>query len=70
LLGPDIQFLDTGAPVARQTRLRLPAAVPSHGCRSQFRGHVRLFTTGQPSALQAAAQRWLQLDGRVDLLQF
>jgi glutamate racemase len=66
LLGPHIQFLDTGAPVARQTRLRLPMADASPANA----GNVRLFTTGQPSALQAAAQRWLQLDGRVDLLQF
>lgn len=66
LLGPHIQFLDTGAPVARQTRLRLPVADASPATA----GKVRLFTTGQPSALQAAAQRWLQLDGKVDLLQF
>lgn len=66
LLGPHIQFLDTGAPVARQTRLRLPVAEASPA----IAGEVRFFTTGQPSVLQAAAQRWLQLDGKADLLPF
>jgi glutamate racemase len=71
ILGPDIQFLDTGAPVARQTRLRLPAAAQHTDVAiPAATGGVRLFTTGQPSALQAAAQRWLQLDGKVDMLQF
>ncbi len=66
LLGPHIRFLDTGAPVARQTRLRLPAGDASPA----IAGKVSLFTTGQPSALKAAAKRWLQLDSKVDLLQF
>jgi glutamate racemase len=71
LLGPDVQFIDTGEPVARQTRLRLPAAEPQTGASAATAaGQVRLFSTGQPAALQAAAQRWLQLDGSVDLLQF
>ena len=71
LLGPHIQFLDTGAPVARQTRLRLAEAVThADGSTPPAAGKVRLFTTGQPSALQAAAQRWLQLDGKVELLHF
>lgn len=71
LLGPDVQFLDTGAPVARQTRLRLPETIPHNdGSTLPDAGTVKLFTTGQPSALQAAAQRWLNLDGKVDLLQF
>jgi len=69
LLGPDVQFIDTGAPVARQTRLRLPADQPQAGATAGT-GQVRLFSTGQPAALQAAAQRWLQLDGHVDLLHF
>jgi glutamate racemase len=70
LLGPEVQFLDTGAPVARQTRLRLAAAVPSHGAAAwPVPGHVRFFTTGQPAALRAAAQRWLQLDGAVESLR-
>lgn len=69
LLGPHIQFLDTGAPVARQTRLRLAAATQDDS-ETQGAGQVRLFTTGQPAALQAAAQRWLQLGGPVESLQF
>lgn len=71
LLGPEVQFLDTGAPVARQTRLRLPVAAPcAEGTTPLAAGEVKLFTTGQPSTLQAAAQRWLQLDGSVDQLHF
>lgn len=69
LLGPQIQFLNTGAPVARQTRLRLAAATPGDAA-TQGTGRVRLFTTGQPAALQVAAQRWLQLGGSVESLQF
>jgi glutamate racemase len=71
LLGPEVQFLDTGAPVARQTRLRLPAAAPrTGGTTPPAAGEVKLFTTGQPLALQAAAQRWLQLGGNVAQLHF
>ncbi len=65
LLGPELTFIDTGAPVARQTRARLlalptmpvmpvvPALTSSHA------GSVTLLSTGDPSDLQAAAQRWL-----------
>lgn len=67
LLGPHIQFLDTGAPVARQTRLRLASAAQADMEPSS--GHASLFTTGQPAALQAAAQRWLHLDATVRALQ-
>jgi glutamate racemase len=60
LVGPEVHVLDTGAPVARQTRLRLPGAAtagdPARG------GQIRLFSTGQPLALQSAVQRWLSLD--------
>lgn len=68
LLGPDVRFIDTGAPVARQTRLRLQAAEPQTGAAATAAGQVRLFSTGQPAALQAAAQRWLQLGSTVDSL--
>jgi glutamate racemase len=68
LLGPHIQLLDTGAPVARQTRLRLAAATQTNAT-APGAGQVRLFTTGQPAALQVAAQRWLQLGGAVQSLQ-
>ncbi|MDP3606563.1 MAG: glutamate racemase, partial [Polaromonas sp.] len=63
----EVHLLDTGMPVARQTRLRLPA-LPSGDIPSRT-GQIRLFTTGQPLALQTAAQRWLALDipaGRLD----
>jgi glutamate racemase len=67
LLGPDVQFVDTGAPVARQTRLRLTARTP-HSIAVAAEGQIELFTTGQTSTLQAAALRWLQLPSRVELL--
>ncbi|MFC5523853.1 glutamate racemase [Polaromonas jejuensis] len=81
LLGPQVQFLDTGAPVARQTRLRLAAAAgepdtrqaaiyPPAALASHPAGHIRLFTTGQPAALQAASQHWLQIDATVEALAF
>jgi glutamate racemase len=70
LLGPHVQFLDTGAPVARQTRLRLSASDPQAVAIATGAGQVRLLTTGQPAALQAAAQRWLQLGSPVESLQF
>ena len=59
LLGPAIQFVETGQPVARQTRRLLEAQAllnPQGGGRVQWR------TTGAPEALQAAAARWLGLD--------
>jgi glutamate racemase len=59
LVGPDVHIVDTGAPVARQTRLRLPAALGPFDNRA---GQLKLYTTGQPGALQTAVQRWLQLD--------
>jgi glutamate racemase len=68
LLGPHIQFLDTGAPVARQTRLRL-ATTTQATVAAQGTGRVRLFTTGQPAALRAATRHWLQLDVAVGPLQ-
>lgn len=66
LLGPDIQFLDTGAPVARQTRRMLEQRkllTPESGDAPQLARaeQIQLMTTGRLSALQAAAQRWLQL---------
>lgn len=71
LLGPEVQFLDTGAPVARQTRLRLEVAAPRTDATTPLAaGEVKLFTTGQPSALQAAAQRWLRLDSQAVSLRF
>ena len=59
LLGPEVQIVDNGEAVARQTRRLLPAASepPAH-CLD---GRVSLFSTGQPQVLQAAAAHWLGL---------
>ena len=68
LLGLDVQLMDTGPAVARQTRRLLErdqllaaepvqAIQPSQGCTEL----VQLMTTGKLSALQAAAARWLAL---------
>ncbi len=72
LVGPDVQFIETGEPVARQTRRLLEAAgllrqttPPDDGGESQAPAAaappVQLLTTGPVSMLEAAAQRWLQL---------
>jgi len=58
LVGPGVQLVDTGAPVARHTRRRLAQAgllAPGDGP-----GALRLFSTGDPARLHAAAARWLQ----------
>ena len=54
LLGDAVQLVDSGAPVARQTRRVLPAPVGS--------GHpiLRLGTTGPVDQLRTAVERWLQ----------
>ena len=68
LLGPEVQLIDTGARVARQTRRLLaqqqrlrpePAQTPPDACAQAHQ--IRLMTTGSLPSLQAAAQRWLQL---------
>ena len=65
LLGPDVQLIDNGEAVARQTRRQLhPGPTPAH----QPPGRVSLFTTGDPQTLQAAARRWLDLSTAVELL--
>jgi glutamate racemase len=61
LTGPDVRIVETGAPVARQTRRLLDAAgllKPAPGC-----GQVRLLTSGSRDALEAAAARWLRNPG-------
>ncbi len=66
LVGPQVQLVDTGVPVARQTRLRLSeAAPPALGLASA----VELLSTGDTQPLQAATRRWLQADARVQALQ-
>jgi glutamate racemase len=58
LLGPQVQLVETGEPVARQTRrlLEQQGLLNPHG-----EGHVRFQTSGDRKALQAAASRWLGL---------
>ena len=58
LLGPDIQLVETGEPVARQARRLLEAQALLNPAGS---GQVRFHTSGCPQALQAAASRWLGL---------
>lgn len=58
LVGDAVQFVDTGEPVARQTRRLLTAAATLSASGS---GQVQLLTTGQAEALHAAAVRWLGL---------
>jgi glutamate racemase len=65
LVGPDVQLLDNGEPVARQTRRML--ARPS---MDSTPGQCQLFSTGDPELLQSAAKRWLGLDVPVHQLQF
>ncbi|MEP6724043.1 MAG: glutamate racemase [Variovorax sp.] len=54
--GPSVRFIDTGAPVAQQTRRLLAAAslLATDGA-----GEIRLETSGAPEVLAAAAARWL-----------
>lgn len=69
LIGPDVQLVDTGEAVARQTRLRLAGAVPPPLADSAP-GRISLFSTGPTARLQAAARRWLEFDGPVKTLLF
>ncbi|HXD36061.1 MAG TPA: glutamate racemase [Rhodanobacter sp.] len=69
LLGPQVRFVATGEPVARQTRRLLQAArqlAPSQAAAGT--GRILLRTTGKPAALEAAARRWLQLQATAELL--
>ncbi len=68
LVGPDVQLIDTGAAVARQTRRLLaraqllqPEPVVPDAQAVAGPAQIQLMTTGQLQALQAAAARWLQL---------
>lgn len=69
LVGPKVQLIETGEPVARQTRrlleaaglLRERAAVGVAGADEALAAtpEIRLLTTGSVAMLQAGAQRWL-----------
>ena len=68
LLGPEVQIVDNGIAVARQTK-RLVQTVPTEVLPApSAEGQVSLFTTGQPQTLQAAAGRWLGLSAAVKKL--
>lgn len=56
LVGPQVQIVSTGEPVARHTRRLLEAA---QTLATAGPGRVQLSTTGDPAVLQAAARRWL-----------
>ena len=58
LLGDAVQFIDTGAPVARQTRRLLTAGGQLSATGN---GEVQLLSTGPAHTLHAAAARWLGL---------
>jgi len=64
LVGPDIQLIDNGEPVARQTRRVLPT--PNSQASA---GSIRLRSTGQPQCLAQAAQRWLGLSAAVEQVE-
>ena len=57
-LGETVQLIDTGAPVARQTRRLLAAA---QALSSTGTGQVQLIATGEAQNLHMAAVRWLAL---------
>ncbi|PIT74930.1 glutamate racemase [Limnohabitans sp. G3-2] len=60
LLGPHVQLVSTGEPVARQTHRLLAAAERLNTeVAQESEQPMRLLTTGNLQGLQAAAQRWL-----------
>ena len=56
-VGPDVRLVETGAPVARHTH-RLLQRADRLAPLGAIAG-LQLLSTGEPSALQAAAARWL-----------
>ena len=72
VLGQTVQLVSNGPAVARQTRLKLaelalPTTPPSEADDNAT--SLRLFSTGDPLILQAAAQRWLPLKPYFDVPQ-
>jgi glutamate racemase len=62
LLGPEVQLVSTGEPVARQTHRLLASAGLLNTVRpGGVAPSIHLLTTGDLKGLQAAAQRWLGL---------
>ena len=64
LAGPQVSLVDTGAPVARQTRSRLADLPDVPAPAASGYGHIELISTGPQEGLQAAARRWLAPDLR------
>jgi glutamate racemase len=58
-VGPQVQLLETGPAIARQTLKRLEEAGLADRSRLQGEGAVDLISTGPMEALEAAAQRWV-----------
>ena len=63
LVGPQVRLIETGEPVARQTRrlLHKDALLTPEDSIAEAPASIRLLTTGALAPLQAAAERWLQL---------
>ena len=68
LIGPDVTLIDTGGPVARQTRARLAADSRLQPYDATL-GKLQLWSTGDAGLLQTAASRWLGLLAAVQALQ-
>lgn len=69
LLGPEVQIIDNGEAVARQTRrLVQSAATDENGTPSTAAVPVDLLTTGRPETLHAAAICWLGISDAVKSL--
>lgn len=58
LVGPEVRLVETGEPVARQTRRLLEQ---KGLLNPEGQGRVEWQTTGSPDALRSAAARWLAL---------
>lgn len=65
LLGPQVQLIDSGAPVARQTQRLLKTR---DALSTSPTSRLQLYATGYPERLQAAASHWLQLEQAVERL--
>ena len=65
LAGAHVRLIETGQPVAQQTRRLL--AAKGHLAGNDSAGSLQLLTSGDASALDAAAARWLQR-GTVSLI--
>ncbi len=59
IVGPEVRFIDTGAPVAQQTRRLLDQAGQLAG--DDAAGDLLLLCSAAPEALDVAAARWLVL---------